>query len=223
MSKTLTILTCLLLTACQASVVQTDASTEVLPSSVSLDVPFSPQAPFADWDDPRQQEGCEEMSLIMVHHFLQGSELTLETALEELHAMSAWQTDRGWPLDIDLDDLAINAREYYGYEAEILENPTVENLQQALADGHPVIVPAAGRELGNPYFSGEGPWYHMLVLTGYTRWGKFITNDPGTRRGEGYKYKETVIHDAMHDWTGIKEEISTGAKRVLVVKAKNES
>jgi hypothetical protein len=70
--------------------------------------------------------------------------------------------------------------------------------------------------LGNPYFSGDGPPYHMLVLTGYKR-GKFITNDPGTRRGEGYMYKEDVIMNAIHDWAGSKETIRDGEKAMMVV------
>jgi len=72
----------------------------------------------------------------------------------------------------------------------------------------------------NPYFSGEGPWYHMLVLTGYG-WWDFITNDPGTRRGAGYEYRFSTLLNAIHDWTGIKEEIRKGRSAVLVLDSKS--
>jgi len=56
----------------------------------------------------------------------------------------------------------------------------------------------------------------MLVLTGYDR-KRFVTNDPGTRRGQGYEYKYDVLLEAIHDWTGVKEEIATGQKRFLIL------
>ena len=77
-------------------------------------------------------------------------------------------------------------------------------------------VPVAGRELGNPYFSGGGPWYHMLVITGYDG-NRFITNDPGTKRGEDYKYSADVLIEAIHDWTGSKDTITSGAKTAVVI------
>ena len=33
--------------------------------SVYYDVPFTSQAPLAEWDDPLQQDGCEEASSLM--------------------------------------------------------------------------------------------------------------------------------------------------------------
>ena len=46
----------------------------------------------------------------------------------------------------------------------------------------------------------------MLVLIGYDE-NNFITNDPGTRRGEKYKYPQERVVNAIHDWTGTKETI----------------
>ncbi len=89
-------------------------------------------------------------------------------------------------------------------------------MKNELAKGYPIIVPMAGRDLGNPYFSGEGPWYHALVIIGYDK-TSFITNDPGTRRGEHYRYKYDVLMNAIHDWTGVKENIRDGRKVALVV------
>ena len=85
-----------------------------------------------------------------------------------------------------------------------------------IAKGNPVIIPAAGRDLDNPYYSGDGPWYHMLLVTGYDK-KYFITNDPGTRQGLDYKYKHKKLVNAIHDWTGVKEEIRSGVPRMMII------
>ena len=90
-------------------------------------------------------------------------------------------------------------------------------MKSALANGSPIIVPAAGRELANPNFTGAGPLYHMLVVRGYTD-STFVTNDPGTRNGNGYVYKQKIIMDAMGDWNG--GDPANGAKVVIVVTKK---
>ena len=62
----------------------------------------------------------------------------------------------------------------------------------------------------------------MLVIVGYTE-TEFITHDPGTRRGKNYRYTFDTIMDAIHDWTGVKEEIGTGVPRVLIVTQQQSS
>lgn len=189
----------------------------MLPKKVSIQVPFSSQAPNANWDDP-YQEACEEMSLIMAHYFLEGKELTPEIADKELLSLVAWEKEHGYSEDVTLTELSLIGCEYYGDCTNyVINKVTIEAIKEQLAQGHPVIVPAAGRTLLNPYFSGEGPWYHMLMITGYDQ-NKFITNDPGTKRGEGYEYTHEILLNAVHDWTGAKEDIFRGEKRMLVIK-----
>lgn len=183
--------------------------------SVILDVPFAPQSPFAVWD-PLHEEACEEMSLIMVHHFLQKTPLSLDDAEKEVQAMVAWHRANGYGDDVSSAELGEIAEALYGYKTRVLKNVTADTLRKELIAGHPIIIPVAGRYLKNPYFNGEGPFYHMLVVTGYTDDG-FITNEPGTKRGEDYWYSTEVLMNALHDWTGVKEEIATGAKTALVV------
>ena len=209
------ILTAILLTACTTTASVLDTEGNPIPNKIKIEVPFSPQAPDANWDAP-YQEACEEMSIMMVHHFFEGTELDQEQADAELLELVAWEEANGYPEDVNMEELANIAEKYYKVRTNILYNPTVDDLKVQLAAGNPVIVPAAGRQLGNPYFSGEGPWYHMLVLTGYDR-DEFITNDPGTRRGEDYKYKYDVLLRAVHDWTGVKEEIGNGRKIALIL------
>lgn len=185
------------------------------PYTVRLSVPFSPQAPSANWD-AQHEESCEEMSLLLVRHFLEKTGINREQAETELQELIAWEGTHGYSQDVTVAELGKIAEERFGYCSRVIEDPTVEDLKRLLADGHPVIIPAAGRDLGNPYFAGLGPWYHMLVLTGYNEFF-FVTNDVGTRRGEGYEYRFDTLLSAIHDWTGVKEEIRSGAKRVLVI------
>lgn len=193
-----------------------------MPDKIDLDVPFSSQAPFAVWDE-LHEETCEEMSLIMAMHYVKGmrGNLSPSAAEDELQSLVAWETAQGYGYDVTIAELADIARAHYGLNARVRDDVSEDSIKEELATGHPVIVPAAGRMLGNPYFSGEGPWYHMLVITGYRSdlFGRtiFITNDPGTKRGDGYEYKADVVLNAIHDWTGVKEEIAQGKKTMLIV------
>ena len=186
-----------------------------LPSKAYIDVPFTPQAPDANWDNP-YQEACEEASVVMVDYFLRGTSLSPDQANREILQLTNWEEANHYKYDVSLDELAEIIEEYYEYQTRISDDVSKESILHELAKGNPVIVPAAGRDLGNPYFSGQGPWYHMLVITGYN-WRHFFTNDPGTKRGQDYKYKHRVLLDAIHDWTGVKEEIRTGHKRMLII------
>lgn len=197
----------------QASLSSSLASSQ--PPSLLIKVPFAPQAPFANWD-ALHEEACEEMSLIMVHHFLEGTPLSRETAEKEVQDMIAWERENGYADDVTAEQLGVIAEALYGYRVRVLTDVAAEDLRVELSKGHPIIIPVAGRSLKNPFFSGDGPWYHVLVVTGYDERG-FITNDPGTRHGEQYWYKSDVLMNALHDWTGVKEEIATGAKNALVV------
>ncbi len=188
------------------------------PSTILLDVPFTSQAPLLEWDAVHQ-ETCEEASLLMVHRFLQWQRESMEPehADADLLALVQWEERNDFGIDLTIDELAQIATRYYGYVPVIEETVTVERIKEVLAAGNPIIIPAAGRDLGNPYFSGEGPWYHMLVIRGYDR-NEFIVNDPGTKRGERYEYPYDVLINAIHDWTGVKENIRSGRKRMLILK-----
>jgi len=44
---------------------------------------------------------------------------------------------------------------------------------------------------------------------------KFITNDPGTKRGENFAYKYQDLMNAIHDWNN--GDVKNGRPVVLVV------
>ncbi len=209
------IISAVLLTSCSTQASLSEQGS-VLPKKVQIEVPFSPQAPHANWDAP-YQEACEEMALIMGIYFLQGKELTPEIADREIKDLVKWETEHGYPEDVTLEQLNQIGCEYYKVCTNyVINQVTTEVIKEQIAKGNPVILPAAGRRLLNPYFSGDGPWYHMLIVKGYDR-NEFITNDPGTKRGKGYKYKYDRLVNAIHDWTGVKEEIEKGQRKMMVV------
>ncbi len=189
--------------------------TQDFPSSINLAVPFTSQAPAANWDLP-YQEACEEASVLMVDWYYKGvEEVSVEEADQAILDLIAFEESHGFPIDLTSEELAKLIQDYFGYtQVEVLENPSEELLKEHLAVGHPVIVPAAGRLLGNPYFRSPGPIYHMFVLRGYTQ-DLFITNDPGTRHGEAYTYPFDTVYNAMHDWNG--GEVETGVKQAIVI------
>lgn len=173
-----------------------------IPNQINLAVPFTSQAPHANWELP-YQEACEEVSVYMVWLYFEGyASGVIEADLADeaiLDLVDYQNTTIGDYLDTTAQQTADFAQAFYGMNTIVVQNPTVEEIKEQLAQGYPVIVPTAGQELGNPFFSGEGPPYHMLVLRGYTQ-TQWIANDPGTRRGEAYLYDIDVIMNAMGDW-----------------------
>src|SRR3989338_7146148 len=198
----------------------------LLPPEVNLAVPFTSQAPFANWDEVHE-DTCEEASVLMVHAFYEGQARgTIDPNVAEEVLMDMVESENlifGYFKDTTAEETARFVRTYYGHErVEVLDNPSVETLKRHLAEGHPVIVPAAGRILANPFFSGIGPIYHMLVLKGYTKNG-FIVNDPGTRRGADWVYEYEHLMSSIHDWVvpeGIEDhpaDIPVSARKAMVI------
>ena len=185
------------------------------PESHLLDVPFTSQAPFGNWGMP-YQEACEETAALVVHYYYEGKKFTPDLANREILAIVDFENEHlGFYKDTTAEETADWIKAYWGYDrVEVITDPTVEEIKRNVAEGRPVIVPTAGRELGNPNFTPPGPVYHFIVIRGYTP-TSFITNDVGTRLGEKYTYKIETVMDAMHDWNDGKVE--RGAKKIIVI------
>ncbi len=141
-----------------------------------------------------------------------------EQAEKDIYAMITWEGQNGYAWDMNAAEVAQMAEKYLKRKAVVYTGAdvTAANIRALISAGHPVIIPAAGQMLGNPYFSGDGPPYHMFVLVGYDSKG-FITNDVGTKRGDKYRYNETTIMNSIHDWNGSTDTITSGPKAMLVV------
>jgi len=190
-----------------------------LPAEINLKVPFTPQAPHANWELP-YGEACEEASALMVHYFFEKKTFTKESADKEIKKLVDFQNKKyGFYKDSTADETARFIKDHWKYKKVRVIPASIDAIKQELAAGRPVIIPAAGRLLGNPNFRRPGPLYHMLVVKGYTKDGKFITNDPGTRNGANYVYDQKVLMNAIHDWNG--GDVNKG-KKVIIVVEKNK-
>ena len=195
----------------------TTNTTVLTKEEINLDVPFTSQAPSLNWDQP-YQDFCEEASILMAVQYVRG-ELIPNTSFaeEKMFAIMDFEIKKfGYHIDTSVEEVAIIFREFYGIKAiKIVYDPTVEDIKKALVEKKAVVVPAAGRQLFNPYFTPPGPLYHMLVIKGFTKDGKFITNDPGTRRGANFIYKPDILMNAIHDWNG--GDVYNGRKVIIIV------
>ncbi len=194
----------------------TSGHTEGLPAEFNLAVPFTPQAPFAVWDEIHE-DACEEASVMMIDAFYTNRNFTPQSADDEINAIVNWELQTfGYWLDTTAEETARILREKYGYQnVRVVYDIDINDIKQEVASGHPVILPAAGQLLGNIYFQQPGPLYHMLVVRGWTKEGMIITNDPGTKRGEGYLYDPDVFINAVHDWNG--GDVENGRKAMIFV------
>lgn len=192
------------------------SSASSLPASVKIDVPFESQAPLQNWD-ALHEEACEEASLILVQRYLTGQMISPQQMDDEIHKLVNWETANGYAQDVTVSQLKDIAHGIYGLHGTIITDITADSIKRQIASGNPVIIPAAGQMLGNPYFTGQGPPYHMLVVIGYDD-TSFITNDVGTRRGANYRYSYSTLLNAVHDWTGSNATIESGRRAMLVLK-----
>ena len=196
----------------------------VLPDEFLAPVAFASQAPLGDWSMP-YQEACEEASMIMVAKYFKDEKLDSNIMNEEILKMVKWEDDNGYPIDLTAAQVAEVLDKYFGLKASLNKIVSEPEIKKNLVAGNLIIVPLAGRDIGNPYYKQPGPLYHMLVIRGYNQ-TEFITNDPGTRRGEAYRYRYGDLLWAVHDWVGgvrayqdprPEPDMRTGARIMVVV------
>lgn len=187
-----------------------------IPSSLLVKVPFTPQAPTANWDE-LHNEACEEASIIMAYaYFAQLKSLPPEKVEQEITKLTKWQSDNyGYYLSVDTEEVARMIESVYKLDAEVV--PLSENIiKQALADNKLVVWPGNGQLLENPYYKQPGPIYHMMLITGYNEKG-FITNDPGTKRGQDLQYTYDILRGATGNWNHARHEVDLTDKKIIIV------
>jgi hypothetical protein len=189
-----------------------------------LNIPFTPQAPFANWKDIRQGAGCEEASILMVMRWVQGKSLTPTEAEKEIIDISDFEKEKyGEFRDLSASGTVQLIKDYFNYQnVELVENIGAEDIKNELKKGNAAIVSVNGQLLKNPFYTPPGPVQHMLVIKGYDEKTKeFITNDSGTKRGENYRYNEEIVENALQDYpSGYHEPIVAVNKVMIVIKPK---
>lgn len=190
-----------------------------IPKILNLKVPFTPQAPTANWDE-LHNEACEEASIIMSYAYFSGMTdvvLKPEFVEEEITKLTEWEKNNfGYYLDINAEETMRVLNEIYGLNARVITNYSEEQIKRELIDNHLVLILANGQKLGNPNFRRPGPPYHMLVVKGWDSNG-FITNDPGTRKGLNYPYTFETLYNAGGDWSHSINGVDEGIKTAVVV------
>lgn len=175
--------------------------TITLAAELNLAVPFTSQAPKGIWD-PAHEEYCEEASAIMAAYYFQKKTFASpDEADAEMMKLETWQRQTfGYFESTTAAETKQMIETNFELAVELETTVTATTIKQALNENKLVLVPAAGRELGNPYFTAPGPIYHMYVIKGYTADGRFITNDPGTRHGADYVYSEATVLGTTGDY-----------------------
>lgn len=191
----------------------------LIPESILLPVPFTPQAPTANWDQ-LHNEACEEAAALMANAYFKGFlDETLKPVYveNEINLLTEWlKTHYGYYLDTTSAETARMMSEVYGLNTKLVENFTADDLKKALAQNRLVLISTLGRLLGNPYYKRPGPVHHMLILKGYNEQG-FITNDPGTKRGLNYFYTFDTLYNAAADWEHTKNTVNLDKKIAIIV------
>ena len=188
-----------------------------LPESFQIkNVPFVSQAPMFNWDT-LHDEACEETSLIITKYYLTQKELSPEIAETEIQKMVEWEIGYfGSHKDLTAQETVDLAKNFYQLNnLSVKKITSVNDIKTEISQNHLVIVPTAGRLLGNPNFRTPGPVYHMLVISGYDTKG-FTTQDVGTKNGKNYYYNQDILFNAIHDWNGA-PDINSGEKNIIVV------
>ena len=186
-------------------------------------VPFTSQAPLAQWSDSRQQDGCEEASAIMAMAWVNSTRSLDKTKTRDLIVKISdfEKKNYGEYRDVYVADVVNNIfKAWFKYEkVRVVNKVTLAQIKKELASGNLVLAPTNGQTLKNPNFKAPGPERHMLVIKSYdAKTKKFITNDPGTRNGENYKYDENVLFKAIRAYpTGYHKKIEGIEKSVIVV------
>lgn len=194
--------------------------------TIIINVPFTSQAPLGQWSDERQQDGCEEAAALMARAWRDKvKSYTKNVWRQKIIALSEWENKKyGEYRDVSLSDMqAWIFKDYFKDSlTEIKIIKSANDLISELEKGNIILMPSNGRALKNPNFTSPGPERHMILIKGYDYQKKqFITNDPGTRRGENYRYSEKIILAAIRPYrTGNKLPFDALVKEVLVVKKK---
>lgn len=186
------------------------------PATLQLKVPFTAQAPTANWDE-LHNEACEEASAIMANAYFNGvTSLPPATVEKQIDMLTKWQQENfGYYLSINTQEVKEMIEANYDLKAEIVDI-SENTIKKALSENKLVIVPANGQILGNPNFKQPGPIYHMFVITGYDS-KNFITNDPGTRNGLNYKYTYETIEAATGNWEPGPHKVNLDSKKIIIV------
>ncbi|HRH32608.1 MAG TPA: C39 family peptidase [bacterium] len=192
-----------------------------IPEKKNLSVPFTSQAPQADWSEP-WKNACEETSIIMANNFYKDKNITAEQAKKQiLQVFAIKNKEFGKSTDESMERIAeiVNAAGL-DWTAVVSVNPELNAIKEEIAQNHPVIVPVDARLLVGSQYDGGPVEYHVLVISGYDdKSEEFIVQDPGTKNGKNDRYGYENFYKAINDF--LPSATPSGRKAVLFTKPNN--
>lgn len=184
---------------------------------------FVPQAPFGEWWDRRQDEGCEEASALMAVNWARGGgPIDYGDARDAIIGAAEYEdATYGSYEDTSVADTAQRIfREYFGFDdIEVRTGIGANDIAAALRSGSIVVVGVNARKLENPWYSQPAPIQHMVVVVGYDPLAdEFVVHDPGTRNGNSMRFDATVLERALLDYpTGYRETLVPRPASMIIV------
>jgi len=189
------------------------------PALKNLNVPFTSQAPQANWEEP-WQNACEETSIIMADNFYKDRGITPKQAREQiLTIFSVKEKNFGESKDESMERIAeiINAANL-NWTATVSVNPLLNDIKKEIAQNHPVIVPIDAKLLKEAPYDDSFD-YHVFIISGYDEEKQeFIVQDPGTKNGKNDRYGYENLYNAINDY--LPGAFPSGRKAVLFTSPK---
>jgi hypothetical protein len=99
----------------------------------------------------------------------------------------------------------------YMFWKDVNQNALFTKIKEEINKWNLIVFPANWKVLNNPFFSWEGPNYHMILIKWYDEKGNIYTNDVWTKNGENFKYTIKNIFDAFWDY-------KNNEKNILILK-----
>ena len=175
-------------------------------TSEKLPVPYVNEAPSGDWSGP-WKNACEEASIAMVQFYYQGKASATVREAEAFMTMLFEKQDAKYGSNLNSDGAQMKylIDNFTNFTAEIIRNPTIDQIKEQIDDEHPVISLHYGFDLKNPNipFLRTGTSYHAMVIIGYDDVAKeFIVNDDGdTKAGAGHRYGYDLFMNTLHEYS----------------------
>ena len=167
-------------------------------------IPFSAQAPFSEWSDPRQQDGCEETSVLMAMKWVNGEAMSLQEAKNQIIAMSDWQlAEFGYFEDTSIQDTATRLfNRWFNYtNVFVVQDISSVDILEELIKGNIVIAATNGTKVNHSYYRNGGPERHVVLVHGYDeRTREFIMHDPGTIYGADHRATAAELDYMLRDY-----------------------
>lgn len=170
-----------------------------------LPVLYINEAPSGNWSGP-WKNACEEASIAMVDYYYRGKRsVSIREAEEYMTILFEKQNSLyGSNANSDAVQFKYLIDNFTSFNAQIVRNPTIEQIKEQIDLKHPVISLHYGFALENPNipFLRTGSSYHTMAIIGYDDAARqFIVNDDGDiKAGAGHRYGYELFMNSLHDY-----------------------